>query len=216
MRGFFTFLLALAGLFALLSAMQVYSENARASHEAESRLLFLDRAFYAQTDAEHAIIDSLKQEARKKAASPSPPSTCEMAEALGERLASLASDIESKDFHGFKALFWCGTPPGSELAALADEMAKEGKAKRCASCHSPDEDVLVYDPVSKKTSLVKACSLFLLPAPGFITVSSFGALKPSTAPPTSLRASIGVSLYDAKENASFISVLPQDFRVNYA
>ena len=199
MKGFFSFLLVVAGVSALLACMALSAKTSFSSGKADADALLLENAYYAQLDAKHAMLDSFKEEARSPLTARA--DSKELSKTLVMRLAALENFLGS-NFHGFQSLLWCGNPIPGELDSLANEMALAGKPLKCGACSGMKDRVPEANPVTEEVDLVPVCSYHLL-------IDRAGKK-------IFLASPFGISLYDPKANASFIYFIPGGTAVDYS
>ncbi|GEM_PF-3859900 len=208
MRGFFSFLLGLAILSAILFSASAYS-SARASGRAD--LLVLEKRYYYEGGVKHALLDTAKyaaQEARDEylleaatsAASggqiPPPNDTIEerIRGRVHEKLASFEIPDEEKGEWDF--VLWCGETSDQDMKDTAADSARNETTGQCPTCHIfSDEECEHYVNVNALTS-----ELWL------------GAAQP---PEWGTDSVVGFTLYNRKHGFASTAFIPKSRKVNY-
>jgi hypothetical protein len=208
MRGFFTFLLALAVLSAVfLSASAYSSAKARDS----SGLLVLEKKYYYEQAVKRALLDSAKyaaseaerqylEEAALAAAGggqiPAPNDTIgeRIRKRVHERLADFSLPDEEKG--EWDLALWCGQTSEQDMQDIAVESRRNGIAKYCPTCHAFSDaecaDYINVNPVSSELWLGSGL------APGWGTDGV-----------------VGFTLYNRKNGFASTAYIPKTAKVGY-
>lgn len=206
-RGLSSFVLLLLLVPPLLALLSLEREAHQAHARSVERVLALDRLRSAELEAKAALKSAL-------ASVPSTPDRLERARIGGERAAVWAAWARDRfEREGYRAAAWCGAASRSDLERLSRE-ALGGAANRAPRSRSPQSTL--WDAEGRP---LPACTALLAEGPG-------GSMEVSRAnvpfvPEAALFSigdfvGIGLTLSDARTNASLLVLAPEGFRGDFS
>ena len=225
-RGFMGIALVLIAMVPIFLLANSYLAFRDSSIKSKNAALLAEMDFYRRADIRNALVSEMRQAARENTGSPN-----ETARHVIDRLSSDSPRIsEIYNESGVEVVFWCGLADLGELGRLPEEMAAEGRAKKCMSCwgfgdFTPGVCKRTPDPREWRPALARACE-FLLSADN-LTLRVSGATGtrfsdqggaceyPAITAGASKPAVFGASIYDRRTNTSSIVIIPQGYGVHY-
>jgi hypothetical protein len=226
-RGFMSIALVLLALIPIFLFTDSYLTVRSSTTSSKNSALLHEMDFYRRADIRNALISELGKAAAENRDSPNSTVT-HVIDGLSANSPKI-SEIYGED--GIEVEFWCGLANIGELERLPQEMAAEGRAKKCASCwgfgettpgackRTPDPREVPRPDTARPCGFLLSANSSLLQVTG-TTGTRFSDRDefcdyPAISAAASKPAIFGASIYDSRTNTSSLVIIPQGYVVDY-
>lgn len=226
-RGFMSIALVLLALIPIFLFTDSYLTVRSSTTDSKNAALLYEMDFYRRADIRNALIAEMRAAAEESTGSLNVTKS-HIIDKLSANSPKI-SEIYASD--GIEIEFWCGLANIGELERLPQEMAAEGRAKKCANCWGFGESTpglckKSLDPREPPTAdLAQPCEFLLSANYSFLQITGTAGTRyvegkgectyADVVRAANKPAVFGASIYDSRTNTSSVVIIPQGYVVEH-